>query len=163
MRTLVKDPLVETTIALFTGYATYLPAEEVGASGVLAVVAARLYLSLQSPKMTSPQNRLQVFAVLEVMDFLLNSTLFILVGLQLPIIFGRLSSETSVVLVLYAVLVSLVVIGTRLVWTFPMTYLPRLSRRLRERDPVPCGNRSLSWLRLYPKTARLSKTWAQAN
>jgi len=74
---------------------------------------------------------------LEVMDFLLNSTLFILVGLQLPIIFGRLSSETSVVLVLYAVLVSLVVIGTRLVWTFPMTYLPRLSRRLRERDPVP--------------------------
>src|SRR5215210_7681509 len=137
VRTLVKDPLVETTIALFTGYAAYLPAEEVGASGVLAVVAAGLYLSLQSPRMTSPQNRLQVFAVLEVMDFLLNSTLFILVGLQLPIIFGRISSESSVVLVLYAVLVSLVVIGTRLVWTFPMTYLPRLSRRLRERDPVP--------------------------
>jgi monovalent cation/hydrogen antiporter len=104
VRTRVKDPLVETTIALFTGYAAYLPAEELSASGVLAVVAAGLYLSLQSPKMTSPHNRLQVFAVLEVMNFLLNSTLFILVGLQLPIVFGRVSGESSVVLVLYAVL-----------------------------------------------------------
>jgi CPA1 family monovalent cation:H+ antiporter len=104
VRMRVKDPLVETTIALFTGYAAYLPAEELSASGVLAVVAAGLYLSLQSPKMTSPHNRLQVFAVLEVMNFLLNSTLFILVGLQLPIVFGRVSGESSVVLVLYAVL-----------------------------------------------------------
>src|ERR687886_824408 len=52
VRTWVEDPLVETTIALFTGYATYLPGEELGASGVLAVVAAGLYLSLQSPEMT---------------------------------------------------------------------------------------------------------------
>src|SRR5919202_1529039 len=138
VRTWVEDPLVETTIALFTGYATYLPAEELGASGVLAVVASGLYLSLQSPEMTSPRNRLQVFEVLEVMDFLLNSLLFILVGLQLPAIFGRLSDESPATLGLYAALVSLAVVGTRLLWAFPMAYLPRrLSRRLRERDPLP--------------------------
>ena len=138
VRTWVEDPLVETTIALFTGYATYLPAEELGASGVLAVVAASLYLSLQSPEMTSPRNRLQVFEVLEVMDFLLNSLLFILVGLQLPTVFGELSNQSSVRLALYAVLVSLAVVVTRFAWTFPMAYLPRyLSRRIRERNPFP--------------------------
>ena len=83
VQTWVEDPFVETTIALFTGYAAYLPAEKLGASGVLAVVAAGIYLGLQSPKMTSPRNRLRVFDVLEVMDFLLNSLLFILIGLQL--------------------------------------------------------------------------------
>jgi CPA1 family monovalent cation:H+ antiporter len=138
VRTWVEDPLVETTIALFTGYATYLPAEEVGASGVLAVVAAGLYLSLQSPEMTSPRNRLQVFEVLGVMDFLLNSSLFILIGLQLPTIFRELSNESSVRLSLYAALVSLAVIVTRLAWTFSMAYLPHyLSRRIRERNPFP--------------------------
>ncbi len=138
VRTRVGDPLVETTIALFTGYAAYLPAEEIGASGVLAVVAAGLYLSWQSPKMTAPRNRLQVFEVLWVMDFLLNSVLFILIGLQLPTIFGELSDESPPTLILYAVLVSSAVVVTRLMWTFPMAYLPRrLSRRVRERNPFP--------------------------
>jgi monovalent cation/hydrogen antiporter len=138
VRMWVEDPLVETTIALVTGYAAYIPAEELGASGVLAVVAAALYLSLLSPRMTSPRNRLQTFDVLEVMDFLLNSVLFILVGLQLPTIFGELSSESPAMLAVYAALVSLAVIGTRLLWTFPMFYLPRVfSRRLRERHPAP--------------------------
>jgi monovalent cation/hydrogen antiporter len=138
VRMWVEDPLVETTIALVTGYAAYIPAEELGASGVLAVVAAALYLSLLSPRMTSPRNRLQTFDVLEVMDFLLNSVLFILVGLQLPAIFGELSNESPVTLGFYAALVSLAVVGTRLLWTFPMFYLPRyLSRRLRERYPAP--------------------------
>src|SRR5215216_191660 len=135
----VEDPLVETTIALLTGYAAYLPAEELGASGVIAVVVAGLYLGLQSPKMTSPRNRLQVFEVLWVMDFLLNSLLFILIGLQLPTVFGELSGESpAMMLVLYALLVSSVVVATRLVWTFPMAYLPRrLSRRIRESNPFP--------------------------
>ncbi len=137
VRAWVEDPLVEVTIALFTGYAAYIPAEEIGASGVLAVVAAGLYLGLRSPMMTSPRNRLQLFNVFEVVDFLLNSLLFILIGLQLPTIFEELSNEPPATLVLYAALVSLAVIGTRLLWTFPMAYLPRLSRRLRERDPPP--------------------------
>jgi Na+/H+ antiporter len=135
----VEDPFVETTIALFTGYAAYIPAEELGASGVIAVVVAALYLSVQSPKMTSPRNRLQIFAVLEVMEFLLTSVLFILIGLQLPNILGGLSDEYSMTTVLlYAALVSLTVIGTRLLWTFPTAYLPRLfSRRLHEREYPP--------------------------
>jgi CPA1 family monovalent cation:H+ antiporter len=139
VRARIEDPLVETTIALFTGYAAYIPAEQLGVSGVIAVVAAALYLSLRSPKMTSPRNRLQIFDVLDVTQFLLNSLLFILVGLQLPHVLAGISGEYSATSVLlYAALVSLAVIGTRLLWTFPAAYLPRyLSRSLRERNPYP--------------------------
>jgi NhaP-type Na+/H+ or K+/H+ antiporter len=88
--------------------------------------------------MTSPRNRLQVFEVLLVMNFLLNAVLFVLIGLQLSPILGSLSDEPVTALALYTVVVSLAVVGTRLLWSFPMTYLLRsLSRRLRERDPLP--------------------------
>ena len=139
VRRRTEDAYLETTIALFTGYAAYLPAEELGASGVLAVVAAGLYLSWQSPEMSSPRNRLQVFEVLWVMNFLLNSVLFVLIGLQLhSILLRQVPGISAVTLVLFVALISLAVIAIRALWVFPMAYLPRrLSRRLRQRDPLP--------------------------
>jgi len=137
VRRWIEDPLVEITVSLFTPYAAYVPAEELGISGVLATVAAGLYLGWYSPEMTAPQNRLQAFSVWEALPFLLNSLLFILIGLQLPNILERLSDEYSTASVLlYAAFVTLTVIGTRLLWAFPMAYLPQyLGRSLRERDP----------------------------
>lgn len=139
VRRWIEDPLVEITVSLFTGYAAYIPAEELGASGVLAVVAAGVYLGWRNPEMTAPYVRLQAFSVWEALPFLLNSVLFILVGLQLPNILGRISGEYPATSgLLYAALVVLAVVGTHLLWTFPAAYLPRyLSRRLREREPYP--------------------------
>src|SRR5829696_6047197 len=140
LRRWTEDPLVEITVSLFTGYAAYIPAEELGVSGILAVVASGVYLGWYSPVMTAPRTRLQAFSVWEVVPFLLNSVLFVLIGLQLPLIVARLSDEYSVTsVILYGVLVSLVVIVTRLLWVFPKAYLPRrlLPRRLRELDPYP--------------------------
>jgi Na+/H+ antiporter len=138
VRRRTEDAYLETTMALFTGYAAYLPAEELSASGVLAVVTAGLYLSWQSPRMSSPRNRLQVFEVLWVMNFLLNSTLFVLVGLQLHTVLGRVSDRSATTLVLFVALTSLAVVAIRALWVFPMAYLPRrLSQRLRQRDPLP--------------------------
>jgi Na+/H+ antiporter len=138
VRRRTEDEYLETTIALFTGYAAYLPAEELGASGVLAVVAAGLYLGWQSPRMSSPRNRLQVFEVLWVMNFLLNSMLFVLVGLQLQTVLGQVSDRSTTILVLFVALTSLAVIAIRALWVFPTAYLPRrLSQRLRQRDPLP--------------------------
>jgi Na+/H+ antiporter len=138
VRRRTEDAYLETTIALFTGYAAYLPAEELGASGVLAVVAAGLYLSWQSPRMSSPRNRLQVFEVLWVMNFLLNSVLFVLIGLQLHGVLERVSGGSTITLVLFVALTSLAVIAIRTLWVFSIAYLPRrLSRRLRQRDPLP--------------------------
>jgi NhaP-type Na+/H+ or K+/H+ antiporter len=139
MRRWIGDPLVEITITLFTPYAAYIPAEELGVSGVLATVAAGLYLGWRNPETTAPRNRLQSFGLWEVLTFLLNSVLFILIGLQLPNILESISGGNSMMsVVLYAALVSLAVIGTRLHWTFPATYLPRyLSRFMRECNPSP--------------------------
>ena len=138
VRRRIEDPLVEITISMFTGYAAYLPAEELGASGVLAAVSAGLYLGWHSPEFVSPRTRLQAIPVWDVIVFILNSLLFILVGLQLPNVLDGLSGYTSATLVLYAAVVSLAVIGARILGVFPATYIPRrLSRRLRERDPSP--------------------------
>ena len=139
VRRRIGDPLVEITVTLFTPYAAYIPAEEVGVSGVLAAVAAGLYLGWRNPETTAPRSRLQAFGLWEVLPFLLNSVLFILIGLQLPKILESISGESSMAtVILYAVLVGLAVIGTRLLWTFPATYLPRLlSQTVRERNPYP--------------------------
>lgn len=139
VRQWIEDPLVEVTISLFTGYAAYISAEEIGVSGVLAVVAAGIYLGWYSPQMSTPRNRLQSSEVWQVLPFLLNSVLFILIGLQLPNIVGGISGEyPTASSLLYAALVILVVIGTRALWAFPMAYLPRLlSKRVRERDSNP--------------------------
>lgn len=150
VRRRVEDPLVEITITLFTAYAAYLPAEElnnselfgtgVPASGVVAAVTAGIYLGWRAPSLTSPSTRLQSFSVWEIVTFLLNSLLFILVGLQLPGILTELSDESFSYanLALYGAAVSLAVILARFAWVFPATYLPRwFSRRTRERDPYP--------------------------
>lgn len=101
---------------------------------MLTAVAAGLYLGWRNPETTAPRNRLQLFGLWEVLPFLLNSVLFILIGLQLPNILESNSGEYSMAsVILYAALVCLAVIGTRLLWTFPATYLPRyLSRSVRE-------------------------------
>jgi Na+/H+ antiporter len=144
VRRRIEDSLVEVTVSLLTGYAAYLPAEElnssaVPASGVLAAVTAGLYLGWHAPRLTSPNNRLQAFAVWDVLTFVLNSVLFVLVGLQLPGILEGISEDYSLgMLASYAAVVCLAVILARFVWVFPATYVPRkVSRRIRERDPSP--------------------------
>jgi monovalent cation/hydrogen antiporter len=144
VRRRIDDPLVEITISLFTGYAAYLPAEELNtlgipASGVLAAVTAGIYLGWLSPRLTSPSTRLQAYSLWEILTFMLNSLLFILIGLQLPTILEGISEDYSpTTLTLYAAAVCLAVIVARFVWIFPATYLPRrASPRLRERDPSP--------------------------
>ena len=138
LRRRIKEPLVEITITLFTPYAAYLPAEELGASGVLAAVTAGIYLGWHAPRLTSPSTRLQSFSVWNVLTFLLNSILFILMGLQLPAILEEPPGGPVTTLALDAVLVCLAAIVIRFAWVFPVTYIPRkFSRRLRQQDPSP--------------------------
>jgi NhaP-type Na+/H+ and K+/H+ antiporter len=86
----------------------------------------------------SSGTRLQGYAAWELVTFLLNGLIFVLIGLQLGNIIGRLSEYSATELFLYAVLISITVIVVRMLWVFPATYIPRwASRRLRERDPSP--------------------------
>jgi CPA1 family monovalent cation:H+ antiporter len=128
----------EIAIALLSGYFAYLPAQAAGVSAVLAAVTVSVYVGWYTPELTNPETRLQGDAVWSILTFLLNALLFGLVGLQLRPILDSLSGRSTWTLVGDAAIVSAAVIGTRLIWIFPATYLPRfLSRRIRERDPYP--------------------------
>ncbi len=134
----IEDPPIEITIALLTPFVAYLPADSLGFSGVLAVVTAGLYLGWRIPEITSSRTRLQVGPVWEMVEFLLNGFIFILIGLQLPTVLRALSGYSKLQLLWYASVVSLAVILVRILWVFPAAYLPRLLiPSLRQRDPYP--------------------------
>ena len=81
----------EIAIALFSGYFAYLPAEAAGVSAVLAAVTVGIYVGWYTPELTTVQTRLQGDAVWEILTFLLNALLFVLVGLQLRPILDSLA------------------------------------------------------------------------
>ena len=138
VRRRIHDPEVENTISLLTGYAAYLPAEHLGVSGILAVVATGLYLGRVGPRIIAADTRVQSTGVWDVVVFMIEGLIFILTGLGLRPIVGSLSGSGAFVLAGGAVLVCLAVIVARFVWVHPATYLPRLlSRRVRARDPYP--------------------------
>jgi len=138
VRRRIDNPPLEVTLAFLTGYFAFLPASAAGASGVLAVVTAGVYLGWYTPELTSVESRLTGAGFWAIFNFLLNALLFGLVGLQLQPILDGLSGHSSAQLVAYAAAVSGVVMATRLAWIFPLTYLPRLLfRSIRERDPYP--------------------------
>jgi len=135
IRRRTEDPLTEITISLFTGYAAFIPADELGLSGVLAAVTAGIYLGWRAPELISPQTRLQALGTWEVLTFLLNATLFVLVGLQLPVVLDGLSGRPAGEPIAYAAMVAGAVILTRFVWLFTVPYVIRaLDRRPQQRE-----------------------------
>ena len=130
VRRRLEDPPVEITVSLFTGYAAFLPADELGLSGVLAAVTAGIYVGWKAPTIASPEVRLQGFAFWEILSFLLNAGLFVLIGLQLQPILDDLSSESTLDAAGYAAVISAIVIATRFLWMFTTPYVLRaLDRR----------------------------------
>ena len=147
----LEDPPVENTLGLLVPFAAYLPAEALHVSGVLAAVAAGLYLGQRGARYTSAETRLQGQGFWSMLTFLLNGLLFILVGLQLHIIVLHIAHRHFGNLIADALWVSLTVIIARIIWAFTATYLPaKLSRRLRELDPLPPPRSVgvLSWMGL---------------
>jgi Na+/H+ antiporter len=136
----LDDPPVQITISLLTPYAAYLLADQLKVSGVLAVVSAGLFLGWRAPEIINSRMRLQAYPVWEMIVFLLNGLVFILIGLQLPEVLQVISSKAipKAHLIGYAILISALVIVVRFVWVFTATYVPRwFNRHLRERDPAP--------------------------
>ena len=134
VRKRVDDVNTELTISLFSAYGAFVPADQLGVSGVLAVVTAGIYLGFRAPEIASPESRMQGFAMWSVLTFLLNATLFILIGLQLPVIVDGLSGRPAGQVVGYAAAVCAAVIAVRFLWNFIVTYLIRaIDRRPSQR------------------------------
>ena len=130
VRRRLDDIPLEITISIFSGFAAYLPAEELGVSGVLAAVTTGIYLGWLAPQISTAQMRIQGFAVWELIVFLLNALLFILIGMQLPNILDTVSDIDDWTLLGYALATVAAVIGTRFLWVYTTPYLVRaLDRR----------------------------------
>jgi CPA1 family monovalent cation:H+ antiporter len=125
VRKRIDDPPVEVTISLLSGYAAYVPAERAGASGVLAAVTAGVYVGWRAPEISTARMRLTGYALWEVLIFLLNAVLFVLIGLQLPHILDGLSGEPLGQLAGLALAIPLTVIACRLAWVHLVTLLIR--------------------------------------
>jgi monovalent cation/hydrogen antiporter len=131
----VEGPQEETTLSFLTAYFAYLIAENLHVSGVLAVVACGLYMSFRSQEVFTTQSRLQSRSVWDTINFILNSVVFILIGLQLRSILTSLGNSYSAgELWWYGLVVSLATIAARFVWVYPTAYLPRLFKGVRQRE-----------------------------
>jgi monovalent cation/hydrogen antiporter len=138
VRKRLSDDGIEGIVSLLTPYCAYLPAEHLGVSGVLAAVAAGVYMSRRLPKITSSHTRLKLYAVWDAWIFILNGLVFILIGLQLPLVLERMRDGSVSHAIGDGLLVSAIVIALRMLWVFPATYVPRrLFRSIAARDPAP--------------------------
>lgn len=130
VRRRLEDPPVEITISLLTGYAAFVAAEQIGASGVLAAVSAGLYLGWRAPEITSATTRMNAYAFWDFGVYLVNAVLFLLIGTQLPGILEDLERFSAPTLVAYAAGICATVIAARLAWAFTTPYVIRaLDRR----------------------------------
>lgn len=128
-------PSIDASLTVMTPYLMYLTAERFHCSGVLAVVAGGLYLSSRSHEFLSAASRVQANGVWATLVFLLNGFVFILIGLQLPMITSGLGSTSMAQATGYAVAISALTIAVRIVWVFAAAYVPRLfGRRRTEAD-----------------------------
>jgi Na+/H+ antiporter len=131
VRRRLDNPPAEVTVSLMTGYFAFIPAELIGVSAVLAAVTAGIYLGWYTPELTTSQVRLQGFAVWEIVQYMLNALLFVLVGLQLPVVLDALGGTPGTRLLGYAALVGLTVIVLRFAWVFLVIHAPKwIARRV---------------------------------
>ncbi|HVP03206.1 MAG TPA: Na+/H+ antiporter [Solirubrobacteraceae bacterium] len=138
LRRRIDDAPTEITISLLTPYFAYLPAEALGVSAVTAAVTAGIWLGWRAPELISPETRIQAYAFWEIVVFVLNSALFVIIGLELRGILDGLGAASPGELLGDALVVIVAVIAVRFAWVYPATYLPRrLSARIRARDPAP--------------------------
>jgi Na+/H+ antiporter len=115
----INDAPIEIAVSIFVPYTAYLAAEAIRGSGVLAVVAAGLYLGHKSSRFFSPAVRLQANAVWESLVFILNGLVFVVIGLQLPYVLRETEGIPIIKLLLYGGMFSALIIILRLLWTFP--------------------------------------------
>jgi monovalent cation/hydrogen antiporter len=137
LRTHLREPLLQNTLSLLIPFVAYAGAEAFDASGVIAVVVVALYLGHRQWQVDFA-TRLQEEAVWRMVSFILESVVFALIGLQLPVVVHGIGHYGRGELAGYAAVVLGTVIVGRYVWVYPATYLPRLAlTKVRERDPDP--------------------------
>jgi CPA1 family monovalent cation:H+ antiporter len=144
LRSIVTDAVAVTALSLLTPFAAYLLAERIGASGVLAVVAAGAVASRTPLRTMSARTRVRINVVWDTTTFTIGALVFTLIGLQIGRLIPQFVGPEALGLALAVLVVSVAVIVTRVVWIYVAALVPRVvSARIRTRDPMP------SWRALF--------------
>jgi CPA1 family monovalent cation:H+ antiporter len=134
----LDDPPVQTMFSLLTPYVAYFSGERLHVSGILAVVIAGIYYGWRAPHVLSGRMRLQAVPVWQMVVFILNGILFMLIGLQLPQVIAALPPGSAISVAKLAILILLALVFVRFLWLFVATYLPRVfSPKFRRKNPAP--------------------------
>ncbi|MEO5635544.1 MAG: Na+/H+ antiporter [Chitinophagaceae bacterium] len=129
---------IDIILTFITPYAMYMAAEAFHFSGVLAVVSGGLYLSARRQSMLSHRSRLQGINVWQAVAFVLNSFVFILIGLEFPVIIQSLGQQGTGPAIKYSLLITAILILTRLASTYGATgWTIFISRYIKVADPSP--------------------------
>lgn len=145
IRARLEDTPVEITISLLTPYAAFLPAGRLGASAVIATVAAGLYLGHRGSRIMGADTRLTGRAVWETITFLLNGFVFIVMGLEVPLLLRALTPTVAMRLVGIGVAVTVVLVLVRVVGIFGTVFVPELLRRGQGMSGLFACSLVLSW------------------
>src|SRR3954454_5870247 len=136
----VDDAPIEITLSLFTPYAAYIAAEAIGASGILAAVTVGLYLGARSDGLFSATARIEAQGFWNALTFILESTLFLLMGLQIRTVAGGIENLAPGRVALTVGVTLLVVLGVRVIWMFSVgPFLRRLIPGEPKEEPPDMG------------------------
>jgi CPA1 family monovalent cation:H+ antiporter len=138
IRRWTRDPRAEITLSLMTPYLAYWVPEHLGGSGVLATVAAGLYVSWRGPLLIPAPTRLQGIFFWDFVIYLFEGFVFLVVGMQARTLIERIHGYSLRDLFIAVALTTAAIIVARFIWVFPAVYVPRwISPSLRKRDPAP--------------------------
>ncbi|MFF2318595.1 Na+/H+ antiporter [Arthrobacter sp. NPDC058097] len=139
LRLRIRNVAINTSTSLMAPFVAYLPAEAIHASGVLAVVVTGLIMGTKAPSMPSGAARQSQRSNWETVQFLLENSVFLLIGLQVRTIIEGVQDDSLGSARIWAgcAVILLAVLLLRPVWVFPATYLPRLIPAVARKDPAP--------------------------
>jgi CPA1 family monovalent cation:H+ antiporter len=118
----LSDELIAVSISLVTPFALYVPADAIGASGVLAALTGGIYLSRKSAQIFDADSRIAAASVWNLLFFTFNGAAFVLIGLQLRAIVRALPEYSLPTLIGWGLAVWAVLVIVRFAWCFGITY-----------------------------------------
>ncbi len=138
LRRWVRDPGIEIMLSILTPFLAYWPPEQLGGSGVLATLAAGLYVSWNGLRLIPAATRLPGAVFWDFLTYLIEGMVFLITGLQVRTLLPSIHRYTLPEIAVAALVVCAVVVITRFIWMYPATYLPRwLFPAIRRSDPYP--------------------------
>lgn len=142
----LHDVQAETTLTFIVAFACYVVADRFHFSGVMATVAGGIYFGLMLPIFSQSRTRMAARASWGTLLFIINVTVFALIGLELSWVIRNLGKADILTLLFYGIMLSILIIAVRMLWVFIISYLPRkFLRNINTSPPTPSMLFIIGW------------------